>query len=155
MRFLIITVLFFLLACSPLFCQEEPGGSLYELQPGSTYQEGCVAPCKCAVRMYNLTGTFVLSKRAIQGGSAAFDLNCISWAAGSAAFRTVITGNGKYTISGEKHRLALDLSINGRQASFDTGFVPGGADFPRLRINVDQGGKCRDRWIDIIAAPGK
>lgn len=144
-----------LLACAPLFGQEKQDGSLYELLPGSTYQEGCVGRCKCPIRMASLSGTFVLTRKS--GSPSEFDISGIQWSAGGVGGKALhsISGGGTYQKAAGTHRLTLDLSIDGSQAGFDTGFVPGGADFPNIKINADQGGKCLNRWVDIIAAPKK
>ena len=47
-----------------LICGKATAGVLYELSPGTTYQEGCVAPCMCPVMMSEeVSGTFLLTRQ--------------------------------------------------------------------------------------------
>jgi len=53
---------------------------LHTLTPGSTFQEGCVAPCMCPVTLPEVvTGTFVLVPAGSDPFFTNYNLNEISW----------------------------------------------------------------------------
>ena len=102
---------------------------LYDLLPGSSFQEGCVPPCMCPVMMSDdVRGTLGLMAAGpgpIPLDSSQFNsysLTGISWTVYNQAGKPVhtITGNGTYrfeTVGNGvvRHQLTLNISID-RQA---------------------------------------
>ncbi len=133
---------------------------LYTLAPGSTFQQGCVAPCLCPVGLSEeVSGTFLLAPSGSDPLFTTYQLNEISWTVferdGSPSH--TIAGQGTYKLGGEvalMEELTLDLSIDGGvQQHFDSGLIPGGSEFPSLSISVSRGGSCFNTWIKINASP--
>lgn len=134
---------------------------LYTLTPGSTFQEGCVAPCMCPVRLPEvLTGTFRLIPAGFDPLFTNYNLDEISWTAFDSNGGIVhkITGQGTYKLGGEvalTQQLTLDLSIDGGSSEhFDSGLIAGGSEFPAISIpSVSNGASCYQVSIDIKASP--
>lgn len=134
---------------------------LYTLTPGSSFQEGCVAPCMCPVRLPEvLTGTFLLVPAGSDPLFTNYNLDEISWTAfdSNGGIIHKITGQGTYKLGGEvalMQQLTLDLSIDGGSSQhFDSGQVAGGSEFPSLSISsVSHGTSCYKVSIDIKASP--
>jgi len=136
--------------------------TLYQLSSGSTYQEGCIAPCMCPVMMSRgISGTFKLIPLTPVVFYSRYSLDEISWTVinpdGSTAH--TIAGFGVYQIGGEfarMHQLVLELSIdNGDLTHFDSGLVVDRAQFPVISIPVDRGTSCYDIMMYINAVPAR
>ena len=107
---------------------------LYELGPGTTFQEGCVGPCLCPVGLpEEVTGTFLLVPAGSDPLFTYYQVNGISWSVlspdGNVAH--TITGQGTYKLGGEfalTQQLVLDIQIDGGGGEhLDSGLVPGGS----------------------------
>ncbi len=133
---------------------------LYELGPGTTFQEGCVGPCLCPVQLSEeVTGTFLLVPAGSDPLFAYYRLNGISWSTFSpdGSIAHTITGQGTYKLGGEvalTQQLVLDIQINGGGTEhLDSGLVPGGAEFPVISASVSRGSACFNIWMNIEAVP--
>lgn len=132
---------------------------LYTLATGSTFQEGCVAPCMCPVALSEaMTGTFLLVPAGSDPLFTHYYLNDISWTVLDSDGRIVhrITGQGTYKLGGEvalTHQLVLDINIDGGGIQhFDSGLISGGSEFPSFSILVSRGTSCFNIWMDIKAS---
>jgi hypothetical protein len=157
-------ILFFSLIIGvALMCGRAAAGVLYELSPGTTYQEGCVGPCLCPVMMSEeVSGTFLLTKqKSNDPWFARYRLSRIAWTVTDpdGAIIHTITGRGTYQVGGDfalTHQLLLDVRIDGGELQhLDSGMIPGGSEFPAIAISVDRGTQCYDIWMDIKASPVK
>ncbi len=133
---------------------------VYRLNPGSTYQEGCVAPCTCPVSTIGkIKGTFRLVQLTPTPLFTRYRVAKVSWVVIDPNEEVVhtIRGHGIYRLGGEialMQQLILDLSIDGADpVVFDSGLVPVESAFPNISISVDRGTKCYDTWLDINAGP--
>jgi len=142
-----------------LFSSQASGADLYSLQPGSTFSEGCVPPCRCAVWGPNeVYGTFVMGEGQAEGEITTYPIEEISWKVTfDGEIVHEILGSGTYRIGGTyapMHQLELDLNIDSCEPEhLDSGLVPGGLEFPSISIPVSRGTECRDIWMEIEAAP--
>jgi hypothetical protein len=143
-----------------LVCATAKAAVVYRLSPGSTYQEGCVAPCMCPVSMIGkIKGTFKLVQLTPTPLFTRYRVVKISWVVMNPNKEVVhmIRGHGIYQLGGETalmQQLILDLSIDGADpVFFDSGLVPVESAFPNISISVDRGTKCYDIWLDINARP--
>ncbi len=135
-------------------------GKVYELLKGSSYQQGCVAPCMCLVlNVGPLTGTFYLEPLKPSPLYNRFSLTDIHWTVLDYAGTPVhtIEGVGFYEIGGDfalTQQMVLHLSIDGAKAQvFDSGVVPADTPFPGISIEVSDGKDCFRTWLIINAAP--
>jgi hypothetical protein len=146
-----------------LMCGTAAAGVFYELTPGTTYQEGCVAPCMCPVMLSEgVSGTFLLTRqKSDDPWFARYRLSRIDWTATGpdGALIHTITGRGLYQVGGDfalTHQLTLEVRIDGGELQhLDSGLIPGGSEFPIIAIAVDRGTQCYDIWMDIRTAPVK
>jgi hypothetical protein len=127
----------------------------------SSVQIGCVDRCACPILMRGpLRGGFEISELqpdplyrnfAITNFDAKVEAQ--PWGP-----EMRLTGSGTYRMGGEvalQHQLVLDLSIDGgAPRHFDSGLVPGGGDFPAIRIDVRlHPESCYDTLVAIDARP--
>jgi hypothetical protein len=143
-----------------LVCATAEASVVYRLSRGSTYQEGCIAPCMCPVSMVGkIKGTFKLVQLTPTPLFTRYRVAKISWAVVNPNGEVVhmIRGHGIYQLGGEialMQQLILDLSIDGADpVFFDSGLVPVESAFPNISISVDRGTRCFDIWLDINAHP--
>ena len=147
-----------LVIISALWAIPASASDLYTLTPGTTYQEGCVPPCMCPVMITaDVTGTFALVEGEATPLYNVYRLRRIAWTVKvNDEVLHEITGRGVYYIGGEfarRHRLMLELSIDGTEERLDSGWVFGGSEFPNLSISVARGTACYDIAMDVRAAP--
>lgn len=132
---------------------------VYELAPGSTFQRGCYEPCLCPLEEeVSIHGTFRLTRSSADPLFTRYAVTDVHWTAPDSAQELVITGSGTYRVGGEVavvHQLELDLSVNGEPVQhFDSGLVPGGAEFPKIDIVISINGMyCYDTVIHVVARP--
>ncbi|HEY5657862.1 MAG TPA: hypothetical protein VIY27_08735 [Myxococcota bacterium] len=141
----------------------------YRLETGSAFQRGCVGMCDClAGEPLPIRGTFGLvdlaREPAVGELFSRFAVVNVRWrvdldGAGPAG-AVPIRGFGSYERGGEfalQERLLLDLTLDGEPpARFDSGVVAGGAQFPRLDIQVANGDpQCFQTTIDVRARPSR
>ena len=132
----------------------------YKLTERSTYQTGCFDPCDCPLsQQVPLQGTFTLTRIAIGDVMNAYKVSDIAWTVRLSNNEEIkITGEGTYRTSEQLnvgHQLELDLSI-GQNATqhFESDFIPGGGEFPRITIAVDMNRQvCFDTVLSIDAVP--
>ena len=141
---------------------------LYDLLPGSSFEESCIPPCMCPVVMSDdVRGTFGLM--AAGPGPIPLDgsrfnnysLIGISWTVYDPAGNPVrtIKGNGTYrfeTVGNGvvRHQLTLNISIDGQAPVFlDSGLVLGCSQFRDIAVSVRRGSTCFETSMDINAAP--
>lgn len=154
----IALVLLSLVVCTPVAAQsDETTRAVIRLLEGSTFQRGCFAPCMCPImEQQPIEGTFALQALGFDGLFHRFLVTEVDWNLPS--FGWTITGSGTYDVGGEfvsEHRLALDLKVNDEPVErYDSGFVPGGSNFPVFDIVISiHGMYCYDTVIDVRAAP--
>ncbi len=135
---------------------------LYNLLPGSSFHQGCVAPCMCLLTLSGrMEGTFVLAKDSMDPDVHSYTISDIDWKVIGPVGNVMhtVTGEGAYTRQPlrskyEKHRLTLKLSIDGADpVSLDSGEIAGCCRFPDIVMTVDSGSKCMTETMDIFAAP--
>ncbi|MFQ5517403.1 MAG: Kazal-type serine protease inhibitor family protein, partial [Acidimicrobiia bacterium] len=135
-------------------------GVLYMLEPGGSYQEGCLPPCLCPVmQTQDLRGTFKLVYLGNEAGLETYAVRDVNWAVSVAGVEGHVTGEGVYRIGSPtpitllQHRLELDLRVGDDPAQhFDSGWVPLN-DPSAIRIAVAMNGFfCFDRVFELAAA---
>jgi hypothetical protein len=153
------------LAAAGCFSTVAPAGStdsapvLYRLNSASTYQDGCFPPCLCPIMIeQSLRGTFLLTPIVITGTYNNYQIDDVNLVVAGFDPPLLITGKGQYTIFAEfaaLNRLELDLSVGGEPVQhFDSGWVTGGNDFPKIDIVVSINGMfCHDTVLHIDAGP--
>lgn len=133
----------------------------YELSTGSNLAWGCMGPCACPVIFTgSLKGGFTLLLTGVSQIYAHYDVRDIEWSYVVPGTDRVVhvTGQGSYDHGGEfalTQRMQLDLVTDGaQQQHFDSGFVPGGATFPAIDIEVHvDPSSCLDSALHVVAAP--
>ena len=88
--------------------------TVYRLEPGTTFQQGCFPPCLCPLlQEVSVRGTFNLTPAGFDGLFNTYAITDVSWivSIGSADLR--ITGSGTYRVGGEvaeggRRQVALD-----------------------------------------------
>jgi len=146
-------------AAGPRGCPR--GAALYALQPESSFTRGCFDPCMCPLMTTQpLVGLFGLVE--IPGEEAApfreFAVTFVQWRVKLGGEEVPIAGGGRYRVGGEfalTQQLELDLRIGSApEQHFDSGLVVGGAEFPKLDVQISvNGGFCFDTVIDVVATP--
>lgn len=131
----------------------------YTLHKGSTWSRGCFGMCDCALRgPLEMNGTFALAFQEANPLYTTYSVHNIDWTVQDDLATHHITGSGTYTVGGEvavTQRLLLDLVTDGEPAEhFDSGMVPGGAQFPAIEIEININGlQCYDTLIHVRAKP--
>ncbi len=161
LRWRLVAVAVFLGAlCSiPALAQTPPTAPRIYRLASSSFQKGCFPPCMCPV-MWNGTvqGTFVLTPDGSDGVLEKYVVNEVNWIVKLPDGEVRITGSGTYRVGGAvsvQQQLSLDLRVGTDPVQhFDSGLVPGGADFPRIAITVSIHGQyCFDTLIGLDASP--
>jgi len=146
-----------------LMCGTATAGVFYVLEPGTTYQEGCIEPCMCPVMLSEeVSGTFLLTRqKSDDPWFARYRLSRINWTVTGPDGTSIhsLTGRGMYQVGGDfalTQQLILDVRIDGGELQhMDSGMIPGGSEFTGISISVDRGTQCYDFWMDIRAVPVK
>jgi hypothetical protein len=131
----------------------------YHLDMG-TFEHGCFEICDCLRQVSKMSGTFDLRHLSDDPLYSNYAVESVSWEAPEASGQRVITGGGTYQVGGEvalQERMILDLSIDGgAPRRYDSGWVSGGGDFPRITIamRIRQPPVCMDTLLSITASPG-
>jgi len=133
--------------------------TVYRLEPGTTFQQGCFPPCLCPLlQEVSVRGTFNLTPAGFDGLFNTYAITDVSWIVSIGSGNLRITGSGTYRVGGEVallHRMELDLKV-GEQPSqhFDSGLIPGGSGFPKIQTTISMNRQyCYDRVIVVNAAP--
>lgn len=125
----------------------------------SRWDVGCFGPCECAIVTRGLQGSFTLTPSGTDPLYAYYDLGDIRWTIGSTPTSSPIpvTGKGRYQLGGEfaiMHRLTLDLLVDGKPVHLDSGLIPGGGEWPEIRISCPAHGfACFDTVATLDAKP--
>lgn len=130
----------------------------YILVQGSTYQEGCFAPCVCPVLISApLFGTFRVDPLPPSDVFDSYAVDDVRWFAVSDAVTRKITGSGTYKISeaADEQDMSLDLTIDQNPpATFTSGMVPITVRFPDVTTTISMnGGVCHDTVMHLEARP--
>ena len=133
----------------------------YSLSLGSEFRTGCLdPPCPCGPVQNSMTGTFALVRQPPTPPFTTYDVVGLHWVTQFPVGVVTITGTGTYRVgvSGiAKQQLSLDLVIGGGPVRhFDSGLIPGGADFPRIEVDVSLYGEkaCVDTILRVRAGEG-
>jgi hypothetical protein len=133
--------------------------TIYRLNPGSSFQQGCFPPCLCPVlRQAQVRGTFVLVPTGFDGLFQTFDIADVNWTASVGDSDLRITGSGTYKVGGEvalQQQLALDLKVGDAPVQhFDSGLVSGGSQFPDISVTISIHGQvCFDTVLGVDTSP--
>ena len=132
--------------------------TLYSLQSGSAFSQGCFPPCLCAIFTTDtLQGTFALTFVRSDGLFNYYAVTNVAWTVERAGELVQITGSGIFQLGGEfaiQQRLQLTLTIGGQTDQFDSGLVPVKNVFPAIDAVVSiHGMVCFDTAIRIQSAP--
>lgn len=153
---LLLLALLTLPANVPLAQGSGPPSTTYVVEPFSSLQEGCFAPCMCPIFLLLLGGTFELTSTGIDGAFETFAITDINWTATvGGPLLQQITGTGTYRVSEEHQQLVLDLQTDGGTVEhYDSGLVPVVASFPTIDTVASIGNLyCYDKAVDIISKP--
>jgi len=133
--------------------------TIYRLNPGSSFQQGCFPPCLCPVlEQAQVRGTFVLMPTGFDGLFQTFDIADVNWTASVGDSELRMTGSGTYKVGGEvavQQQLALDLTVGDAPVQhFDSGLVSGGGQFPDISVTISIHGQvCFDTVLGVDASP--
>lgn len=129
----------------------------YRLTNSAAYTEGCFELCLCPIWFSAMTGRFRLTPVSITGTYDVYEVSHVNWNVSGTGDH--ITGGGTYTVFSEfaaLNRLELDLVINADDPiHFDSGMVPVGAPWPRIKVTVAMNGEpaCYDIRLNVAAKP--
>jgi hypothetical protein len=149
------------LSISPAAAQTSDLGGpvIYRLDKGSTYQNGCFAPCECPLlEEVPVRGTFVLTPAELNPLFTYYKVTDVNWTVSLGDQELRLTGSGTYKIGGEfalQQQLSLDLKVGeGATQHFDSGLLAGPAPFPAIAVTVSINGQyCFDTVIRVSASP--
>jgi hypothetical protein len=133
------------------------GDVLYRLDAKSSLEEGCFAPCLCPVlNTDRLIGTFRLVPGPPDPWYRVYLVRDVNWFVPTLGYW--VTGSGMYQVGGDfalTQELSLDLKVGDRDvAHYDSGLVPGGADFPAITLTVSMNNMvCHDTVFHVAATP--
>lgn len=131
--------------------------TIYRLTPASTYEDGCFDPCACPVQLRGaLIGAFKLTPAPPDPLYRIFNISDLNLFVPN--YGTWVTGSGTYKVGGEvalTQELSLDLKVGDRDVQhYDSGLVPGGADFPSIDMTVSMNNMvCHDTVFHVAALP--
>ena len=133
--------------------------TIYRLNPGSNFQQGCFPPCLCPVlEQARVRGTLVLVPTGFDGLFQTFDIADVNWTASVGDSEVRMTGSGTYKVGGEvavQQQLALDLTVGDAPVQhFDSGLVSGGGQFPDISVTISIHGQvCFDTVLGVDTSP--
>jgi hypothetical protein len=134
--------------------------TLYRLDPGTTFEEGCQPPCACPILITSdVFGTFTLQFiNADPAGYNHYKVAQVNWELDMPGSVRRVTGGGEYKVGGPlaiNQQLQLDLSFDGAApVHFDSGVVAGGGSFPAIDIDIARNGfYCWDQVFRLKASP--
>ena len=132
---------------------------LYKLEPASTFQQGCFAPCLCPyLQTAPLRGTFRLELITVGNVFDFYEVSHIRWRALPSNTQAIpIAGDGFYKVStiAGLQQMAVSLAVGADAVEqFDSAEVPLTAEFPRIRVTISiNGGFCHDTVMELHARP--
>ncbi len=133
--------------------------TLYRLDKGSNYQQGCFGPCLCIMAINTgAAGTFVLTPTGFDGLYDTFKVADINWIVSINGTDTFVTGSGTYKIGGEfavQQELSLDLKLGDNPVQrFDSGLVGSTVPYPGIDVTISINGMtCFDTVFHVTASP--
>jgi hypothetical protein len=131
----------------------------YELNKGSSFQQGCFPPCLCPVMIRApVSGTFLLIPTGFDGLFYTYAVTNVAWSVPFAGSNMVVTGNGSYKIGGEvalEQELSLELQLGGgKEEHFDSGLVGDVAPLPEIDVVISTNRQvCFDTVFNLDASP--
>src|SRR5213594_83373 len=136
----------------------DPTPTLYRLNPGSTYQQGCFEPCLCPLTNAGVKGTFALTPTGSDGLFNTYAVTDVNWVVPIDGTDTIVSGSGTFRIGGEfalQQQLSLDLQVGGGKTEhFDSGLVTGAARFPNIKVTISMNDQsCIDTVFQLSASP--
>lgn len=139
--------------------QTDNSATFYRLTESSTWQQGCFAPCKCAVSAPSpIMGTFWLVPLTSSTDLDVYTVADVQWMVTAGNTRLRITGQGQYRVrraGAPGQQLELDLQTDGGWwEHFDSGMVASEVQSPAVDLTVSvYGMSCYDTAIRVAAAP--
>lgn len=133
--------------------------TIYRLNPDSTFEQGCFAPCDCPVMTATkVSGTFVLTPTGFDGLFDTYALDDVRWTVSFDGTNKFVTGKGTYKVGGEfalEQELSLYLQIDsGTVGHFDSGLVPVSVPFPDIKAIISTNNQvCFDTVFAVSASP--
>jgi hypothetical protein len=154
-----LLVLLAVLLPFPSFAQSTTASQkeIYRLTDASSFEDGCFAPCLCPAHFQGaLIGAFTMTPDAPTPLYRVFKITDLNWFVPNLGYW--VTGSGTYKVGGEvalTHELSLDLVVGDRDVQhYDSGVVPGGADFPAIKITISMNNMvCHDTVFGVSALP--
>lgn len=133
--------------------------TLYRLNSGAEYLEGCFDPCACPVSLSAIDGTFLLGP-AMPGNAVDFrEVSEVNWVVTQGNSQFTVTGSGMYRITNYgppvMHALDLELSINGGPVtSFFSDFALVDSNDGSIDLAISMNGMyCYDIVVQVDASP--
>jgi hypothetical protein len=131
--------------------------SLYRLESGSSFTQGCYPPCTCPLfSTEQIRGTFRLTFDHQDSLFTYYRVDNVNWnvTLGSQEFRVI--GSGTYKRGGEvanQQQMTLTLTQDGQQPqTFDSGLVTTTAAFPAIDVTISVNGMvCYDTVVHVVA----
>jgi len=133
--------------------------TIYRLNAGSGFQQGCFPPCLCPLLQgANVRGTFTFTPKGSDGLFNRYTVDDVTWIVSVGDRELLVTGSGTYTIGGEfavQQQLVLDLKVGDDPVQhFDSGLAPGSAQFPDINVTISIHGQvCFDTVFLVDASP--
>ena len=129
----------------------------YVVVDGSSYEEGCFAPCACPVLIQAPLGDVSAGPRRPGNVFDFYSVSDVRWFAWNGSLARRITGGGTYKV-GElttQQDLELDLSVDQNMPEhFSSGTVDTTVRFPALAVTISKhGGVCQDTVMGLRARP--
>src|SRR5438046_8259983 len=94
--------------------------TVYRLEPGTTFQQGCFPPCLCPLlQEVSVRGTFNLTPAGFDGLFNTYAITDVSWIVSIGGADLRIPGSGTYRVGGGVpllHGVEGDLQVGGRHS---------------------------------------
>jgi hypothetical protein len=143
-----------------LFAFASPAGAatVFALQKGSAFEQGCFAPCECPVLFQDdLQGRLIMIPSGSVNGYDVFKVIDVKWMLLYLGAETWVQGTGTYRAnpSLKLQQLELDLILgDGGVQHYDSGLVPIRVDPPAIEITISKNKQyCYDTVFSIDASP--
>src|SRR5690348_8932535 len=152
------TALVALLSCAMLVANGQTGNSptTYRLNQGSTFQQGCFAPCECPIMVATpVKGTFDLKPTGFDGQFDTFAVLDVRWLVPMGTTNRLYTGQGTYKVGGGQQELSLYLQEDGGTVQhYDSGLMPESTQFPDIKVTISINHQvCFDTVFGVSASP--
>ena len=146
------------LSCAVLVANGQTGNSstTYRLNQGSTFQQGCFAPCECPIMVATpVKGTFDLKPTGFDGQFDTFAVLDVRWLVPMGATNRLYTGQGTYKVGGSQQELSLYLQEDGGTVQhYDSGLVQESTPFPDIKVTISINHMvCFDTVFEVSASP--